>query len=57
MFNNVAAVNGQVGIEHWGTNRFLQENTVSAYNGSGQVMAFISNKIHLWFKNPKLICQ
>ena len=57
MTGNVVAANVLVGYEFWAVRRFPNENLISAYNKSFQVMGVQSDGIDHWYRNPHLICK
>jgi hypothetical protein len=57
MTGNVVAANVLVGYEYWAVRRFPNENLISAYNKSFQVMGVQSDGIDHWYRNPHLICK
>ena len=57
MTGNVVAANVLAGYEYWAVRRFPNENLISAYNKSFQVMGVQSDGIDHWYRNPHLICQ
>jgi hypothetical protein len=57
MTGNVVAANVLVGYEYWAVRRFQNENLISAYNKSFQVMGVQSDGIDHWYRNPHLICK
>jgi hypothetical protein len=54
---NILAANTVVGLEEWATARFPDVDLIAAYNGQLQVFGVISDNIHLWLRNPRVICR